>query len=365
MFHKFMLGKLSYIFLLLSVVHIAQSAELKPTNAFTQVMGRSFQQNGEIHYSWAGVVFSSRFYGSSIGFQFQDDVNHYNVEIDGKLVKVLKTPGDTIHWISDLSLENHHIRLVKRTESHNSKSSFLGFATEKDGQLLKIPKARTRQIEFKGDSFTAGYGNESITRTCDESTRFERSNATSTYAALSAKHFDADYHLNAYSGAGMVRNYNGNSPEQSYLTFANRIETYEKNSHWQPDELWSPQLIVIFLGINDFSEPVREEETWTPSSLAKNYRVNYQNHISEMMKKHSNAQFLLLSIKTGEKPALLPSLVQQVGKHFSSQQKANVHTLELTSNVALNGCHWHPSKEDNLAISKQVISKIESMNINW
>src|SRR6185369_6962338 len=109
---------------------------------------------------------------------------------------------------------------AKRTESPWAAGEFSGFTAAPGGAILTKPAARSRQIEFIGDSWTAGYGDMSTTRDCNSNGGVTRnSNADSTFAALTAKDFNADYQIMAWSGLGMVRNYGGQNTATSFRNY--------------------------------------------------------------------------------------------------------------------------------------------------
>ncbi|MCE0446531.1 hypothetical protein LT493_23420 [Streptomyces tricolor] len=51
--------------------------------------------------------------------------------------------------------------------------------------------------------------------------------------ALTARRLNADYQINGYSGLGMVRNYNGGSPDVTYRTFYDRALLNVPGDVWQ------------------------------------------------------------------------------------------------------------------------------------
>ncbi len=161
-------------------------------------------------YSWSGVYFEGRFRGTGVGIVLDDSASDYDVQIDGTTVTTLVTPGRTTHWVNNLSNAEHQVRLVKRSESPWAAGEFGGFLAVGGGAILAKPAARARQIEFIGDSMTAGYGNMSTTRDCSANGGVSRNTNTDlSFGALTAKALNADYQINAFSGLGMVRNYGG------------------------------------------------------------------------------------------------------------------------------------------------------------
>ena len=135
----------------------------------------------------------------------------------------------------NLTNAEHTVRLAKRTESPWAVGEFGGLVAADGGAILAKPAPRTRQIEFIGDSWTAGYGNMSAGRDCSASGGINlNSNAGQTFGALTARALNADHQLTAWSGMGMVRNYNGSSPGTDFRTYYDRTLQAAGTAAWQP-----------------------------------------------------------------------------------------------------------------------------------
>ncbi|MFE4996705.1 RICIN domain-containing protein [Streptomyces mirabilis] len=178
--------------------------------------GRVTGAGNTVQYSWPGVYFEGRISGTGVGIVLNDSAADYDVQVDGTTVATLVTPGDTTHWINGLQNREHTVRLVKRDDTPGDTSTFGGFVAAPGGAVLSKPAARDRQIEFIGDSLTVGYGNLSTSRTCTWDQVRRNTNSDMSYGALTARQLNADYQINGYSGLGMVRNYNGGSPDVTY-----------------------------------------------------------------------------------------------------------------------------------------------------
>ncbi|MEU4761660.1 SGNH/GDSL hydrolase family protein [Actinosynnema sp. NPDC023794] len=122
------------------------------------------------------------------------------------------------------------------------------------GAVLSKPAPRDRQIEFIGDSLTVGYGNVSGTRDCNPEQLKRNTNTDVSYSALTARQLDADYQINGFSGLGMVRNVAGISPDVTYRTYYDRALLNVDGDVWQNPGTWRPQIVVVNLGANDFSD---------------------------------------------------------------------------------------------------------------
>ncbi|MEY9996521.1 hypothetical protein ABIE67_008553 [Streptomyces sp. V4I8] len=121
--------------------------------------GRVKDAGNTVQYSWPGVYFEGTVRGTGVGIVLNDSAADYDVQINGATVATLVTPGNTTHWINGLQDRTHTVRLVKRNDTPGDTSTFGGFVAAPGGAVLSKPAARSRQIEFIGDSLTVGYGN--------------------------------------------------------------------------------------------------------------------------------------------------------------------------------------------------------------
>jgi lysophospholipase L1-like esterase len=247
-------------------------------------------------YQWPGVYFEARFKGPGVVMKFDDSANNFNVIVDGRLVMEIKKPGKTDVRIDQLSDGQHVIRLEKRSETQYATGIFKGFFAPNLYQYpsLRIePLKRTRQIEFIGDSLTVGYGNTSAFSQCTPEQIFETTDAQQGFGPLTAKHFDADYQINAFSGLGMVRNYDGREhPKYHMPMLYDRAIFDDPTQVNQPD--WHPQVIVIGIGGNDFSTPVRPDEPWgNETNLRADYVKTYTAFVKTIRARNPEAWIIL------------------------------------------------------------------------
>lgn len=139
---------------------------------------------------------------------------------------------------SGLSYGVHKVEIVKETEV--GRATLLGFELDA-GQSLTTPPARPpRKIVFYGDSNLAGYSLES-----------EHNQGGNywigsyyTYAGITARMFDAEYHNISQSGATI------GSLNASY----NRIDWNSRNPTWDFNR-FPADVVVVNIGANDVGIP--------------------------------------------------------------------------------------------------------------
>jgi lysophospholipase L1-like esterase len=326
--------------------------------------GRTEIAGGVHQYSWPGVYFEGRFRGTGVGIVLNDAAADYDVQIDGATVDTLVMPGRTTHWVTGLANRTHTVRLVKRSESPWATSEFGGFVAAPGGTVLGRPAARQRQVEFIGDSYTAGYGNMSDTRDCTGEQVHRTTNADLSFGALAARRFGADYQINAFSGRGVVRNYNGGEPGTSYRTYYDRALLSVDGDVWAKPAAWHPQVVVIGLGVNDFSTAINPGEPWTPDSLVAAYREAYQGFIDKIRARYGSRTYIVVSATHMSNTTVFAEVTRQIVQERNDRGDSRVRHWYYDGLDYL-GCHWHPSLRDHQLVADQLTSFLGTLRLRW
>ncbi|MFG2576704.1 GDSL-type esterase/lipase family protein [Streptomyces sp. NPDC048481] len=341
--------------------HQRQPVRAKGVLAGVHTAGRVKDAGSTVQYSWPGVYFEGRVRGTGVGVVLDDPAADYDVQVDGVTVATLVMPGRTTHWVDGLADRTHTVRLVKRNDTPWATSTFGGFLAAPGGAVLSRPAARGRQIEFIGDSLTVGYGNLSTSRDCTSDQVGRTTDADVSYGALTARRLGADYQLNAYSGLGMVRNYNGGSPDVTYRTFYDRALLDVAGDVWRNPGTWRPRLVVVHLGTNDFSTAVNPGEPWTPESLAAAYRTAYGDFLRKLRTRYG-AGTTIVAVGAGS----FAGQVQQVVKARADAGDGRVRYWFLDdSGLDFTGCHWHYSAHDDRVVADRLTSFVAGLPIGW
>lgn len=314
--------------LALSLPHAPPAPEGKPLAV--HLGGRFVVTGREMRFGWPGAYIEGRFRGGDVTAYLETGGDFLRVSIDGKPFQTLVTPGQAAVKVTGLRPGVHSIRVDKLTESQSGSSSFYGFYTR--GAPLP-PPTRKRRIEFIGDSHTVGYGNTSKKRECSQAEVHDTTDTTLAFGPVLARRLDADYRVIAYSGYGVVRNYDGHKPGENLPYLYPRAIPGEAGGRAAE---WDPQVIVINLGTNDFSTPVHAGEAWADAAaLHADYRARYIDFVTMLRAKHPRARIFLMGAEN------FYADVQAVAA-ATRATPIEVPALEMT------GCHWHPSIRDNV-----------------
>ncbi len=224
-------------------------------NPYIQYTGRfDFSNPKCVVFDWAGVYIKARFNGTHCSIRLNDQNNEYAVIVDNFAPQLLHTDTAKEYKAANGLSDSipHNIIIQKRTEPLVGKGAFIGFILDKGKNLLPPDMRPSRRIEFIGNSITSGYGVEADSSNCSFSPETE--NACMSYASITARALNAEYHIISYSGRGVVRNF-GDSNKTSInpmLSLYDRTCFFDSTKKWN-FKAWIPQAVVVNLGTNDFS----------------------------------------------------------------------------------------------------------------
>ncbi len=316
--------------------------------------------DGEWLHAWPGTYFEASFKGTAVTVRLNDGVNKLDIYIDGVRVDSETKPGRGDIELGPLPDGMHTIRLEKRTEAAWTYAGFGGFFVPDAADVLPAPQARPRQIEFIGDSYTVGYGNTSASRTCPGDGVWATTDTSEAFGPLTAKHYDADYQINAISGHGIVRNYGGGDGDPVPVAYPFTLIDHQVQYN---DTSWQPQIIVIGLGTNDFSTPLHDGEKWkTRDDEHADYETTYVSFVQTLRARNPNAAFILMA--TDQVDGEIQSEVKNVIARLKASGETRVDFIPM-NNLSFGGCDWHPTTEDDKTVSNLLVAYIDAHPELW
>ncbi len=308
---------------------------------------------------WPGTYYESAFKGTEAYFRVGPGDVHLKVTVDGGAPTYLTRPAAGVYSVGPVEDGAHTVRIDVISESQGGATSFGGF--EATPAVAAMPlKVRSRQIEFIGDSHTVGYGNTSPTRDCTEADVWQTTDTSQGFGALVSKRFDADYQVNAISGRGVVRNYNGGAGDTlpaayPYILFDR--ETPYTSATWRPD------FIVIALGTNDFSTALHDGEPWaTREELHADFETTYAAFLQGLRTKNPDAYLIVWATDMAD-----GEIAAAAGKAVALAEAAGVQDITFlpVSGLEMTGCHYHPDLADNQRLADLFGIVIEAHPERW
>ena len=340
-----------------------QELFIKSSNSQIAYSGRvdTSKVNGVALY-WSGTSIKFNFEGESIAAVLKDEKgdNYYNIIIDNNTPFILRPTATKGYYklASKLSKGKHTVEIFKRTEWNRGKTSFYGFQIKGNPKLLPKELTQQKKIEFYGNSITAGYAIEDFSGKDSPDSTY--TNNYLSYAAITARHFKADYHCICKSGIGITVSWFPEIMPEIY----DRLNPLNPNSKWD-FSLYKPDIVVINLLQNDswiVNLPENDEYkkrfgNKTPDAA---YIISaYQEFIAQLRNHYPRAHIICTlgsmdAVKEGSKwigyikTAVANLNDKKIHTHFMPYIEASIH----------------PSIQDHEEMANSLIEFIQ-VNIDW
>lgn len=312
-----------------------------------------YTHKNEVAFDWPGITITFGFSGMSCE-AIIDGPCMFDLFIDGHFVNTIKVADgkDTLLLAEKLTSKKHIIKLVKRNETITKPVVFYGVIIDSSAQLFSDSGKITRKIEFIGDSYTAGFANEYSSRECGNEEPdvivFTTTNAGKSFGSIIAETFNAERHINAISGKGLVKNYGwadrGSEFSECYkCTLLTSVSNPAVNGVlW--NYAWHPDIIVIGLGINDFqADP--------PYADPLQFDSTYKALITLLKEKHPDVSIICCATKIWPVNTLIPRVRSIVDSFRENGDHSIFYFQYETENTALFG---HPSIKDHQKIAQDL-----------
>ncbi len=344
-----------------------------------RIIGRTVYRNGTLWLGYSCTAAEFEFTGKTVSAEITTDwINdepwknvfqpYLAVFINGDEKPVRRFPlkeGTNTYEIYSSSIsEKVKIRIMKMSENSFSRAGIISLSA--DGEIKPTLPSGGRKIEFIGDSITCGFGDEGVNGKDNFSTATE--NPWDNYAALTARHFGAEFHLISWTSIGII----SNSVEESVNEPADewtmpKIYSYTdkgtENYLSIPDEekeLWdfgkfSPDLIVINLGTNDNfytrGIPGREES----------FRAGCRDFIREVRGLNPGSAILYALGAMGQE--LCPQAEAAVNELRETDKNIFFMRFDVQREEDGIGAEAHPSLITHRKMSERLIAEIEHLKI--
>lgn len=221
--------------------------------------GRTWEDNTGYRYligSASSLQF--KFYGNQCRIWMQNaapgsDYNYISLVIDGERQPRTALRLDSLSPVDVIPTSPgpiHTIELYKETEAING--AVIISQVEADSLGIS-PETSQKRIEFIGNSITAGMSSDASGIPCDAGTWYDQHNAYDAYGPRVARALDMEYMLSAFSGIGIYRNSQGDSPVMRDIYPSAFLSPNPNSPRWDFNQ-FTPDIVSICLGTNDFSD---------------------------------------------------------------------------------------------------------------
>lgn len=321
-------------------------------NAHIASMGRTYTNaDRSLSFGYPGVSFFINFEGKSLLLNASSSSNQSYLEVivdDESTIIKLPQSLQTIPLVSNKKSAKHRVEIIHRTETWQGIVTLKQFAT--DGKFLKPARLPQRKILVLGDSVTSG---EAIERVATDKKNSNWWNPGLSYGMLIAKQLNAQVHLVSFGGRGLIRSWNNKTDEQNLPDFYQRsIADAAYPASWDHTQ-YDPDLIIIAIGTNDFSQSIPDSETFIKA---------YVNFLTTITNNHKHAQIVLTegAIVSGERKTTLINYIAEAIKRVNNPR---VHRV-TASHYPGDETDGHPTKEQHAAMAKELAPQLQKI-MQW
>jgi Carbohydrate esterase 2 N-terminal/GDSL-like Lipase/Acylhydrolase family len=328
----------------------------KANHPYFQYTGRvDFSDPAKPRYWSAGVYIKAKFKGDFCEILLNDEIlygtyhNYIELVVDNEKPVRLQTTGrtNTITIPQRLSDKLHTVTIYKNTEDGIGYLEFTGMRCR---ELLPLPPKPGRKIECIGNSITCGMSSDVSQVPCGKGQWYDQHNAYMSYGMITARTLNAQVHLSAVSGIGLIHSC-CNLPITMPQIFDNmdlRTGTKKWNSkNYQPD------VVTICLGQND---GVQDSASFCSA---------YVRFIKRLRNYYPKATIVCLTSPMGDETltTALKKYLSSVVTFANKNGDKKVYHYFFSKRYH-NGCGSHPDINDHLQIANELTKFIKTI-MKW
>jgi hypothetical protein len=343
-------------------VQCAAQTVIKSSDPHILYSGRIAMTDSTAELSWSATSITINFKGTEISAVLKDERsdNNYNVIVDGKVTDVLHPEQfkKTYKLAFGLKPGKHTLELFKRTEWAMGKTWFYQFMLNRNDKILAPPAAKKRKIEFFGNSITCGYADEDTTGKDRGTSPYE--NGYVSYAAITARHFNAEFYNISKSGIGITISWFPLIMSEMY----DRLDATDPSSKWDFSK-YTPDLVIINLFQNDSwlvnmpnHDQFKAKFGTTPPT--PEFLINaYASFVKSVRSKYPDARIVcILGSMDATKPGSpWPGYIEKAVAELNDK---NIYTHF----IPYKNTNGHPSVKEQQVMADDLIAFIEQ-NIKW
>jgi lysophospholipase L1-like esterase len=332
---------------------------VKPGDKNISYMGRVAVHGDSASFYWPGSSATINFMGTGVRATMKSlrEEGYFYAIVDNAASKAFKFGSDsvkrTISLVSDLSLGKHSLQLFKLS-NNTSENVLYGFEITGGAKVLKPAKLPKRRIEFYGNSITAGHGVD-VPAGTRESGVPEYFNNYYSYAAITARHYNAQYSCIARSGIGIMVSWFPEIMPEIY----DRLNPADAGSKWNFKN-YTPDVVVINLFQNDYwlvNLPAHEQfkARFGKTKPTEEFIItSYQSFVASVRQKYPAAHIIcaLGNMNATEAGSKWPGYIEQAIARLKDNK---IHTLFFPYKKT----GGHPNKKEQQAMANDLVAFID------
>ncbi len=352
---------LSAALLLLMGLSFALSAQARKIKQFSadhpyiRFTGRVDFTNKKLPRFWQpGVYIEISFSGSTCELILNDEVlwgnshNYYEIVLDGKATRHRMQKGtDTLNLSAGLSRGKHTLVIAKNTEANIGWMELAAIRCEK---LLPPAPAPIRKIEFIGNSITSGTGADLSEIACGKGVWQDQHNAWMSYGGLTARSLNAQFHLSAVSGIGLMHSCCNMGITMPRVF--DKVNMRNDTINWDFSK-YQPDIVTVCLGQND---GIQDSTTFVH---------NYLGFLERLRTFYPLAVIICLTSPMAHKELAQFQLgvVRAVSTARRAAGDSRVFSFAFTRQYS-SGCDGHPDMAEHGAIADE-LTKFIRKELGW
>jgi lysophospholipase L1-like esterase len=278
--------------------------------------------------------------------------NYLQYELDGAYQKRIRVEGNSKEpiVITALGAGKHTVWIYKATEAHTGP-----IAIQKvTGQKVKaLPNPSGPLIEFIGNSITCGAAMDPSEVPCGTGEYQDQHNAYMAYGPRVARALKANFMLSSVSGIGMYRNWNSDGPTMPQVY--EKLDFQDKNTQTWNFATYTPAVVSIALGTNDFSNGDGKKPRLPFDSTS--FVGSYVKFVEVVKSKYPKARIALLSsaMVNGKNRIMLQNCLTAVKQKTDAAHPTDKPVaVFFFEPMQARGCGGHPNVEDHGILAKEL-----------
>lgn len=319
-----------------------------------QYTGRIDFSKSELPRMWSpGVYINMQFKGNAITAVIKDQElwgknhNYLEIIIDGNKKRIQTKAKTNYITISNLTDSFHSLMICKNTESNIGYIEFAGVYCDDLTKPLPKPK---RKIEFIGNSITCGASSDISEIPCGKGVWQDQHNAYMAYGPVTARSLNAQWHLTAVSGIGLI--HSCCNLDIIMPPVFDKIDLRGDSVKWN-FKYYQPDVVTVCLGQND---GIQDSATF-----CKAYIV----FLHQLRSYYPKAKIVLLSSPMADeklKAALvnqITAIVKFLNRH--GDKKVSKYFFSKSFN---SGCDYHPDLNEHQLIAEELTAHLKKL-MDW